>query len=186
MNAHRYCILACVGISAVAAVTDARTGRIPNWLTVPPLVIGPLVWGLSGGLVVPKHAPIAGTLVGSLVSVLVCALPALFLWKGRAMGGGDVKLLAALGALGLWHFGLEAFGASCVALLLFALGRLAWEGKLFRVLGNAFFLMVNPVLPRKYKREIQPETLTKMRFGPAIFVGTTLAALNTNQIHGLL
>lgn len=186
MHVHQTCILACVGVTAVAAVTDARTGRIPNWLTVPPMVLGPLVWGASGGLTIARYGPPFGTLLGSLGSLVVCALPAFFLWKGGAMGGGDVKLFAAIGALGLSQFGLESFGFSIFTLLLFALGRLAWEGKLFRVLSNALFLVLNVVLPRKYRREIRKETLVTMRFGPSIFVGTLIATLASNQIHGLL
>lgn len=186
MTAHRFAILACLAITAVAAVTDARTGKIPNWLTLPPLVLGPLLWAWQGGLLLARRGPLGGTLVGSLISLVACALPALILWKARAMGAGDVKLFAAIGALGLWQFGLEAFFYASCALALFALGRLAWEGKLLRVLLNALFLFLNPVLPRKYKREISHEMLTKMRFGPAIFLGTGVAALANNAAHGLL
>ena len=37
-------------IAAIAAVTDFRTGEIPNWLTLPPLVAAPLAYGMMDGL----------------------------------------------------------------------------------------------------------------------------------------
>lgn len=63
----------------LAALADARTGRIPDALTLPALAFG-LVVGSPGG-------------------AAVCALPALWLFARGKLGGGDVKLLAALGAL---------------------------------------------------------------------------------------
>ena len=58
-----------------------------------------------------------------------------------------------------------------------AFGMLAYHGKLLRVLGNTFMLAVNPFLPRDKRREITPEMLTRMRFGPAIFGGTLVVAI---------
>jgi prepilin peptidase CpaA len=169
-------------ITAIAAVTDARTGHIPNWLTLPPLVIAPLVWCAYGGLWRLDR----GSLLGSLGSMLLCSIAPLILWRVRAMGAGDVKLFAAVGALALVNRGLEAqFYASC-AISLFACAKLAWEGKLLRTLANTLFLTINPVLPKKHRRPIAHELMTKMRFGVAIFVGTLVAVLASNQTHGLL
>jgi len=55
--------------------------------------------------------------------------------------------------------------------------RLAWEGQLLRVLGNTVAIVMNPFLPEKRRRTLSPEMLTTVRFGPAIFVGTVIAAL---------
>lgn len=176
------CSLACLGITAVAAFTDARTGHIPNWLTVPPLVVAPLVWGAYGGL----WRTDGGSLLGSLLSMALCALVPLLLFRNGAIGGGDVKLFAAIGALTLVSVGIEAQFYSFCAGSLFALARLAWEGKLLRTLLNALFLLLNPVLPKKYRRPISRELMTRMRFGVAIFVGTLIAVLTNNQVHGLL
>ena len=182
----------CLAITLLAAIYDARTGHIPNWLTLPPLLAGPIVWGVWGGLLRAHQGPPMGTAVGCLVSIALCAMVPFLLRRirigegGSAMGGGDVKLFGAIGALTLANVGLETlFYASC-ALSLFALARLAWEGVLLRTLGNVLFLMFNPVLPKKYRRKVQPQLMTKMRFGPAIFVGMLCAALANNQVYGLL
>ncbi len=73
---------------AVAALIDARQRRIPNWLT-----LGLMAAGLGrAALLGPEdfgHAML-GILVGG-------AIP-LVLYLISAVGGGDVKLLAAIGA----------------------------------------------------------------------------------------
>lgn len=74
-----------------AAVTDLRWGKVPNWLTIPALGVGLLIGVVSAGA------------TGLLMSLAGIAL-ALALWIvtsviGGTLGGGDIKLLAALGAI---------------------------------------------------------------------------------------
>jgi prepilin peptidase CpaA len=176
------CLVACLAVTLVAAIFDARTGHIPNWITVPPLVLAPLVWLWYGGVWRADR----GSLGGSLGSMLLIAAVPLLLWRMKAIGSGDVKLFAAIGALVLADLGIQALFYSICAGSLFAMARLAWEGKLLRTLGNTLFLAFNPFLPKKYKRTISPEMMTKMRFAVAIFVGTVVAALANNRAHGLL
>jgi prepilin peptidase CpaA len=60
---------------------------------------------------------------------------------------------------------------------MFALGRLAYDGKLTRTLTNAARLVINPVLPKDKRTEVSQDMMTEMRFGPAIFVGTVTSLL---------
>jgi prepilin peptidase CpaA len=179
------CLVACIVLTAVAAVFDARTGHIPNWITLPPLVLAPLVWLAYGGLWRTDRG-LTSNFIGSLVSMFLCALVPLLLFRMKAIGAGDVKLFAAIGALVLMDTGIQALFYSFCAGALFALARLAWEGKLLRTLANTLFLAVNPMLPKKYRRPIARELMTKMRFAVAIFVGTLVAALSNNHAYGLL
>jgi prepilin peptidase CpaA len=81
---------ALLATSLIAAITDLRTGLIPNRLTVPVLVLAIAGHGLALGW---DGACLA------LLGALICgATPFLFHRLG-AMGGGDVKLFAAIGAL---------------------------------------------------------------------------------------
>jgi prepilin peptidase CpaA len=77
-------------VAAVALATDLRHRRIPNWLTGGTVGIGLIAnvyfGGLNGGL-----SSLAGAGLG-----LAILLP---FYAMRTMGAGDVKLLAAFGAL---------------------------------------------------------------------------------------
>lgn len=156
---------AVLAVSSIAAVTDARTGRIPNWLTLPAAVLGVGVHTVLGGR------------TGLLLSLGGLALSGLIPWalhrstRGAAIGGGDVKLFAAIGALGGPVMGVEVELSALVLLSVFALLRLAFQGKLLRVVANGLRLLVNPVLPGRWRRAVAPETLTEMRMGPAIAAG---------------
>lgn len=76
--------------ASVAMLSDLRTRRIPNWLT-----IGVFVIGLVLNLLASGPSGLASAAVGGLVGFGLL-IP---FYAMRAMGAGDVKLLAALGAL---------------------------------------------------------------------------------------
>jgi prepilin peptidase CpaA len=78
-----------VVVAFLAGVTDLRSRRIPNWLTVPAAVIGVLMSAAIG-----RWAGIKASLLG-LVLGLALLLPFVFL---RSLGAGDWKLAGALGA----------------------------------------------------------------------------------------
>ncbi|MGE5786855.1 MAG: prepilin peptidase [Myxococcales bacterium] len=152
-------------VGAIAAATDLRNGRIPNQLTLPAMLLGVAVHGAFSG--------IAGALE-SVVGLLVCAaVPGIVYWatKGAAIGGGDLKLFGALGALlGPMH-GLEVELSSFLLLGVFAFFRLAYLGQLSRALLTSLQLVAGPLVPA-LKRRVATNGLvmTEMRMGPAIAV----------------
>jgi prepilin peptidase CpaA len=157
-------------VTAIAAFTDYRTGHIPNWVTLPPLcagIVGHLSYGwFQGGF---REGLFEGaTAIGGAV---LCSLaPGLMYWKG-GMGGGDLKLFAALGALCQPMVGLEAETYAFVVAAMIAPARLAYEGRLLVVLKNSLALFLNPIRSAKAKREVPPEMMTWFRLGPSIFIG---------------
>jgi prepilin peptidase CpaA len=163
-------------VSAVAAIWDMRTGRMPNWLT-----LGGIAAGVFGHLV---QSWLAGGFRAGLTSAawsiggaVFCALaPLVLYWKG-GMGGGDLKLFAAIGALCHPMLGIECQVYALAVAALLAPARLAYDGRLFAVLAGSLALLVNPLLPRARRRGVPPEMLTWFRLGPAIFGGTLLTLL---------
>ena len=172
-------LLAAVVVSAIAAVTDYRTGRIPNWLTLGGMVAG-IVGHVARGWILADAK--TGLYEGALAlgGLLFCTLaPGLLYWKG-GMGGGDLKLYAAIGALCQPMLGIEAQMYSLLIAAVVAPARLAYEGKLFRVLASSLALLVNPLRRAENRRPVPVEAMTWFRLGPAIFAGT----LTTLLIHG--
>lgn len=159
-------LLACalsVLAAIVAAFTDARTGRIPNWLTLPLLGVGPLVAAFHGGL---------SALLFSVLGALVCGLVPLLLFARNAMGGGDVKLFAALGGLLGWDLGLEVQFFSFCAVAFVLLARMAWDGRLFATLKNVVIAGGHLFLPARFHRPLEPQLMTQVRMGVSILLGT--------------
>lgn len=174
-----YFVLIAVVVSGVAAWTDWRTGLIPNWLTFGAMLLGVVghfgvgVW-LAGFRAGAVEAGVA------LAGLLFCALaPSLMFVKG-AMGGGDVKLFAAIGALCQPLLGIEAEMYGLVVAAVIAPAQLAYRGELLRVLGNSFALIANPLRAAANRRALPPEMMSWFRLGPAIFLGTILLIV----VHG--
>ena len=158
-------VFACA-VTLASAWTDARTGRIPNLLTLPMVFFGLCFGATNGGWV---------GLGSSLLGAALCfGVPyGLYLTSGgSAIGGGDVKLFAALGALLGPSAGLEVELASLVLLAVFALMILTWRGRLFSMLQRTLWLSINWALPRAKRRSLEPEMMVSMRMGPAICVAT--------------
>ena len=90
------CLAGLLALLILAALTDLRERRIPNWLTGGTAALYPLYVALS-----PTPVAWAGAL-GLAAAVFLVGLG---LFARQIMGGGDVKLIAALS---LWA-GLEQF-----------------------------------------------------------------------------
>jgi len=100
----------------------------------------------------------------------------LVLWRTGGLGGGDLKLFVALGALLGVRAGLEVQLVAFSVAALIAPTVLAFRGKLLAVLRNVARQLLNPFLPRDRRRPVPAELMTEVRFGPAIFAGTALVA----------
>ncbi len=93
-------IVAAVIWAVVAAAWDLRTRRIPNWMTFPAALLGLVLnLALGGGAGLWQSA--LGTLTGLALLVIPFAM--------GGMGAGDVKMLAAVGALGGPAFAFSTF-----------------------------------------------------------------------------
>jgi prepilin peptidase CpaA len=162
--------------AVAAAISDRRTGLIPNRLILAGLgaVVAAVLTlaAARGGL----HAVGSALLVCGF-GLLACGLPPLAIYMFRALGGGDVKLLAMCGA-GLGPvIGLEAELYAFTLGALFGLARAAYDGTLFQTLLGSASLLTNPLLPKRYQREVSQGAMREVRFGPFIAAGVAAAIL---------
>ena len=155
-------------IAGTGALTDYRTGHIPNWLTLPPLAIAPIAYGLAFGW---------DAFFGVTIGVILCALVPVVMFYLNGMAGGDVKLFAAIAAIVGPDLGLQAELLAFVVGGLYSLGRLTWDGKLFRTLGNTAMMGLNPILPKRLRRPMSQELRDTLRLGGAIFAGLLITVL---------
>lgn len=179
MNIFDYAVLVT---AATGAVIDLKTRRIPNWLTLTMAAAGFL-----GGFLLFGWGGILASGKGWLAGMLVFMIPYLL----GGMGGGDIKLMGAIGALKGISFIIEtaflaALWGGLLALLaiLFKkrpgiLKRFGTGLKLFAITGGAAGKEL--MLPDKDSEE---EKLY-VPYGAAIFLGVVASYFVDLKIPGI-
>jgi prepilin peptidase CpaA len=154
-------------LTCTAAFTDARSGVIPNWLTLPTVMLAPVAHALLSG---------PGALAWSLAGAVVCAAVPFTLFVHGAIGGGDVKLFAAAGALVGAHAGLELQVVTYVLAALGAMAWLAYRGQLRAVLRRALARLARSALPRTAGMVPAADPAFSVRLGIAAFAACLVLA----------
>jgi prepilin peptidase CpaA len=164
-------LLVGLAVCALAAVIDVWRGTIPNALTYPVLVASPLLhFGLAWGQRHSVTAALAAAAL-SLAGLALCSVVPLFMWWKRAIGGGDVKLFAAIGALLGPSVGFEAELYVFVLAALIAPAKLAYDGSLWRSLRNVGSLLLNVVRKKQARTSVEPALASWFRLGPCFALG---------------
>ena len=148
-------------ILAFACYGEIKARRIPNWLTLGSMVLGlgaALIDGGGEGLV----DSVLGLAVAGGLFLPFCLL--------GVVGGGDMKLMAAVGAITGWPMVLRVLCNTCVAGGLIAVAIMAWNGVLLTTLANAFRIMVG--MQRRSKGLRNPPMVP---YALAITIGTLVA-----------
>ena len=173
-SALRWGVVLCA--AAVAMATDIRSRRIPNLLTLPLLLTGLIEATISrGGL----HG-----LLDALAGCLIVGIPFVLLFLFAGGGGGDAKLMGAIGAwLGVSQGAVVLVCVTvCGAVLGLAFAalrrQLAPVLRNMRMIGQGVWCAV---AARKAPGEVQalmPDsgTMLKMPYGIAICAGVCVAA----------
>jgi len=153
----------------VAAVIDIRTQKIPNWLTLPFILIG---LGLNCYL--------AGNngLISSALGLLTGFLLLYFVYLLGGMGAGDVKLLCAVGGiLGprmvFYTFIWMSLAGGALALLI-----ILYKRAFSQTFRNIKILLLGWVLGTAHSEAnitIKNRSLIKLPYAVAIALGTLLA-----------
>ena len=161
--------VAVVAVALVACVTDLRSRRIPNVLT-----FGAAAAGLVFHIFAPMGEGPTTALLGWLIGVAIFFVP--FALGG--LGGGDVKLLGALGAWlgpsGIFWAALYTGVAGGVMAIITALA----SGYLRQALSNVYMLLAHwrvagiRALPQL---TLETSEAPKLAYAIPIFAGTMVA-----------
>jgi prepilin peptidase CpaA len=133
-----------------AAVVDLRKGLAPNYITLPAALAGLVGHALVGGMWGSEHAL---GLSGSLAGLAVGFAPMFVAWRMGGVGGGDVKLMAAVGALTGWRFALSALFFGLIAAAIMAIIVMARAGVIRKTLGRVWHCLM---LALAFRKTIDP------------------------------
>ena len=168
--------IVAIAVAAIAAVLDWRKGEIPNWLTLPMILAAPVFHMVRYKLAKETMESASYEAAYSLGGAALSAVVPLLLFRQSAIGGGDVKLFIALGAILQPVLGVESQMYGFFAGAILAPARLAYDGKLIATLKNSIVILSNLFLPKTKQRSVDATALTWFRLGPAIFIGVALTA----------
>jgi len=158
-------IIGLTSLLATAIYTDLRWSRIPNWLTFSAMGIGIVIHTWIGGL--------QGTLT-SLAGLVVGMGLFLLLYAFKAIGAGDVKLMATIGSM------VGPSGVLSVAVLsaltggLYALGAMSYQWGLAATSKKLAFATYGAFMTGGVTGTGDLQLPFKLRYGLAIAAGTLL------------
>ncbi len=159
-----------VALALVAGWTDWRSRRIPNWLTVPALLIGIAANSVAGG-----WSGMKASLLGAVLGLLLL-LPLVLL---RSLGAGDWKLAGALGAIVGWRALLYLLFYSVFVAGLMALALVIYKRRIGETLRNIWHMLLALLSLRMPGAAVSldnPESL-KVPYGVALALTTVLFGL---------
>ena len=159
-----------LAVAFVAAIYDSRYRRIPNWAVLAGLLLG---IGLNAFLF--EWDGIWTSFKGIGLALLIY-FP---LYLLRGMGAGDVKLMAAIGAIVGWVYWLCIFFLTAVIGGLIAIVLLVLRHQLQRGLSNVGYLVVQLLsfrapYARREELDITSEKAVKLPHGVTIAWGCIL------------
>ncbi len=164
-------LLVCASVIAMAgAIHDARSRRIPNRLTFTAIAAGFAVRAAVGGWLGLESAIWGALIAGGFFFLF-------FIVGG--MGGGDVKLMAAVGAWVGMNQVVPILLAAALAGRVLAIVYMIADGSVGRTLRNSIVLLHHHLtfgLVPHPQINVQESGTTRVPFGIAIAMGTLFCA----------
>ncbi len=176
-----FLLVFCFLVTGVAMMFDVATRTIPNRLTYPAILIGLFVNGILPPVLGAAGADVAVIWTGAsgfhdtMLGFSLCAVIGLVSFIARGLGGGDVKLVVALGAiLGLSGVVPVLFNCLVIAAII-GLLNLAVRGTLVPRLQVTAGRLLAALVTRKGMREVYPFRPTEAPFALSLLLGLVLA-----------
>lgn len=168
MISHGISIGVLLVVLVAAAVCDLKTGKVYNWLTYPAVLLGLALGAAQGAEAGDMREGLADHAIGMGIGFGV--LFAAYLFGG--MGGGDVKLMAGVGALLGWPGALHAVLYSFLAAVGVGMILMVWRGQVRTVLRRFWLALRILPLPGARLSDAAPQETFRVPFGFAVAVGT--------------
>jgi prepilin peptidase CpaA len=167
-----------LAIVLAAAVYDVRFRRIPNWLNVTGVVLGLTLNSFLYQGISPNVFGFAG-LFFALKGLGLAFVVNLVLYALHARSGGDVKLMAAVGAIVGWENWFGIFVVSAIVGGVFALGIAATRGRLQKTLFNVGFIISElragrPAYLKSEELDVRSNKALRLPAGAVIAAGCVL------------
>jgi prepilin peptidase CpaA len=168
----RYFLICALGIAAAGAVTDVHSRRIPNSLTYKAIFAGFAVRAMVEGWHGLREGFFGLAIAGGIF---------LLLFFLGAMGGGDLKLMAAVGAWAGPSQAVTVLISAAFAGGILAICYMVFRRRVFQTLRNSMELVSHHATSG-----LQPHPLLNIRetsglrvpYGLAIAVGTLYSVAN--------
>lgn len=148
-------------ILAFACYGEIKERRIPNWLT-----LGTIALGLGAATIEHGTQGLVDSVIGLAITGGVF-LPFCLL---GVVGGGDMKLMAGVGAVVCYPLALRVLCDTCLAGGVIAIALMAWRGILLTTLLNAMRVIFG--MPRRREGLSKAPTVP---YALAITIGTIFA-----------
>ena len=164
-NPHNMHIVLVVILVVFAAITDVRSQRIPNYLTLSG-------WGI--GLLYHVYASGTDGLMFSLGGLILGICLLLIFYMVGGVGAADVKLMGAIGALLGWEGVLKAFLFSALIGGLYSIAVMAKDGIAWEFVKNIWQTLKGFILTRSFSY-VPINLKLKLCYGLPIAIGTVLS-----------
>ncbi|MFD2046155.1 prepilin peptidase [Ornithinibacillus salinisoli] len=139
----------------VAFIIDVRSHKIPNWLSAGGMVIGVLYHLISDGI---------EGLIFSFLGLLIAGGIFLILYVFKALGAGDVKLFAAIGAIVGVQMVLYMMMYAIIVAGLIAIIILLFTKTFLRKMTSVFFHILGSIFSKDFRRLEEFKTTKSTRF----------------------
>ncbi|MCL7748017.1 A24 family peptidase [Halalkalibacter alkaliphilus] len=139
----------------IAFYTDVKNSKIPNWLTMSGVLAGLLYHLIFNGF---------DGLLFSILGLVVSGGILLLMYVFKALGAGDVKLFAAIGAIAGLHFSLYAIMYSIVFAGFIGVFILLFRKDLIKRMAYSCYRFVGSLLRRDLKSLEEFKKMESVRF----------------------
>ena len=160
-----------LALAITAAIFDVQQRRIPNWLTYPGIIAGLILRGLLFGWRGLGSAVEGFLLLGGIMFLFYVV---------RAMGAGDVKLIAAVGSIVGPEHGFIILLATAICGGLLAIVYALYRGRMgstLKNLGSVVLFHAQTGLQAHPELNLDNPATLRMPYGLAIAAGTLYAFL---------